>query len=332
MGKRALGEILENWGKKNPEEALRWLDERGDKGLRNRMMDGLLGGWADEEPEQAMAYAMEFSGDAGSSHNAVETVLHRWANKDFEAARAWVEEIEDPVKKEDALIDLIRSFSWRDPQKGADLAVEFKDNPRVLREIENMAWRMARTDPQGSVDWALEHLPEGNQRSQFIRRVVGEWADDDPEKAASYLGRISDERQRGSAYGAVASRMATSDLDGAIEWANGLEDGSMKDKALAGVAGQYAEQNPLKASEWLQTFEEGNARDLSVFAFANRIAAKDPQGAWDWAVTIADPNRRNRALEEVAETMLDLNRAEHEAFIRESDLISAETKWQLLDQ
>ena len=89
---------------------------------------------------------------------------------------------------------------------------------------------------------------------------------------------------------------------------------------------------PDEASEWLQSFDEGPTRDLAVAAFSRRISAKDPQGAWDWAASISDPNRRNSALERVARTMLDLNREESEAVIRNTELLSEETKWQLLDQ
>lgn len=325
-----LRSILESWGKSDPEAALRWVDGQEDAMIRGDVLASLVEGWSTRDPEKATAYALS-KAQGTEGNDILARAVGKWAEKDLEGARLWVEKIEDPTRRDDARLALIGQLSWRDPKTAAELILEFKDSPRIYSNLEDTTWRWALSDPQGAFDWAMSNIEEADRRGQFLSNLIGGWAENDPKAAAEHLTSIVDPRSRNGAFTGMGYRWAAKDLDGALSWVDSLGDGAEYERALAGVATAYAGKDPLKASEWLQQVPPGAGRDLAVAGFVAQIADKDPAGAWEWGASITEPSRRSQALEAVARTMLQQDRENATTRIRDSQFLSDEIKWRLLD-
>ena len=330
IASESLEQVIEVWGKKSPEDAMKWLDAQGDKALRNRMLREIVDGWADDDPEAALAFAAKVASEE-SERGPLRTALGELVEKDLDAAKAWVDSLEDESLQEEARLTLMDRYMWQDPQKAANYLLEFSDDPRFMSKLQETAWNWARADPNGAFDWAMENLPAGDQRGQFLERIVRSWGEIAPDKAVGQLDQITEPKRREDAYKALAQSWADNDLESARTWAETIPDGPERDHAIAGVVAEYAQKNPFAASEWLQEFPAGDSRDRAVSSFVGQILEKDPQGAWDWSQSITDPRRRAMTMENTARRLLQFDRETYEPMIRASESLSEDAKWRMLD-
>ncbi|MEM9478312.1 MAG: hypothetical protein AAGA58_01480 [Verrucomicrobiota bacterium] len=327
----SLGNVIRVWGKEDPSAAIAWLEESGDTAMRNRMMNRLLEGWANEDPKEATAFALELAINE-SNPNMLDSAFRKWVEKDENEAKAWIETIEDDELKYQARLGFISRMQWEDPSKAADYLLQFSDNPRMANAIRQTTWRWGESDPDGAMEWATENLSTGERRDEFLKNIIDRWSDTSPTDALARVDEIESDRVRENAYYEIAGSWARNDMEAARDWAEGLPAGSDEHMhAIASIVDTLADRDPYAASEWLQEFESGPVRDRAVQNFVGEIVQQDPESAWEWSQSIEEPNRRAMTLENTARRLLYLDRETYTPMLRNSDLLSEEAKWRLLD-
>jgi RNA polymerase sigma factor (sigma-70 family) len=89
---------------------------------------------------------------------------------------------------------------------------------------EQIAFRLAESDPGAAVAWALSQ-PEGRIRNSSVKGLIGSWAELDPVAASEWVDQLESGITRESAAWQLADKLADQgDYESAIAWASSIAD------------------------------------------------------------------------------------------------------------
>jgi hypothetical protein len=107
-----------------------------------------------------------------------------------------------------------------------------------------------------------EHLPAGPSRNAFFRSLVHCWAEADPAAAADGLSRFADPTLRSELQSAVAIEWAQNDPEGAATYvATRMDPGEARLSAARTVAMRWAHLDLAAARRWIASFPDPKTRD-----------------------------------------------------------------------
>ena len=81
---------------------------------------------------------------------------------------------------------------------------------------------MFRKDPAEAAAWVDQYLGTDKINGEVISDVSREWAEEDPQAAISWVGKVENEGDQSRGYAAAIDRWAREDPAGAGDWLAGL--------------------------------------------------------------------------------------------------------------
>lgn len=247
----ARNTILGVWAASDPEAAVQWAQQNHQGEGANPWMIGVIQGLAEHDPARAsqLLAEMPFSEERGQ---ALAALLPALLQQGPDAAKAWAETIADERLRDGAIGRIAENLARQDPagtaawlagmpgsaasgsmddvvatwvQQDKDAAVGyFQGLPsgdirtNALRGIAN---QLALEDPRAASAFLDNHAADADDRvyQQFVWNSFGQA----PDVAASYIGRISDERRRDAMYGRMLDGWLRRDFDSASQWIGGAQ-------------------------------------------------------------------------------------------------------------
>jgi hypothetical protein len=217
-----LGKIVAEVGRAfaaaNGKAAAGWAESlpAGQGGCRANSIDGVAAGWAEKDPQAALAYYTATEKDGSKADRprtcrgtgaAYPAIAGQLARSDVPAALKLVSASESLVLKSHVIHDVAVELSRRDPVAAADLV---------------QRWA-------GVVDYY-------SYRTDAASVVGAAWAAKEPKQAAAWAARLTPDRDRAAALRAVAATWANGSPPEALAWAKSLQDPCDAVHALVGVA------------------------------------------------------------------------------------------------
>jgi hypothetical protein len=119
-----------------------------------------------------------------------------------------------------------------------------------------------------------EHLPAGPSQNAIFRSLVHCWAEADPAAAADGLSRFADPALRAELQSAVAIEWAQNDPEGAATYvATQMGPGEARLSAARTVAMRWAHLDLAAARRWIASFPDAKTRDELLAHATLRAAA-----------------------------------------------------------
>jgi hypothetical protein len=195
-------------------------------------------------------------------------------------------DMEDPVEKMAAFLDLVRSCHTNEDFENATLALTENFDPRGRgRELSLLMTAWAKLDPKAALAMADSKLT-GRWGSMPTGTVLQTWSKTDPNAAKAWAlekGSKFSEEDGNSYMTSVISGLAGKDLALAATWAQeqprSKARGDMMDKLLDAFTKQRGTQ---ATEEWAASLPEGPFRDGSIRRLAARMSEKDPVATAQW--------------------------------------------------
>lgn len=179
-------------------ELLKFVDANAAKPVRDPLRYQLLNKFAEGDPDAALAYANGLS-SGNAKRMAVSSVISTWAQENPSAALNWVQNLPEGQTRTEALSQLAGQWSRDDPEAAITFAIE--------------------SLPAGqSRDQFLATLPEDAARQKSIRRYMDNLYRDKPAAAAEWAVALTDENQRNVYIEKIANMWRRSDLAGTRAW------------------------------------------------------------------------------------------------------------------
>ena len=247
----ARNTILTAWATSDPDAAIRWAQEHhtAEEGEGNPWMIGVIQGIAASDPMRAsqLLAEMPFSDERGE---AMAALLPHLLAQGSEVAQKWAESISDEQLKQGAISRLAETLAAKDPAGTAEWLTR---NPgeAAERSMDNVISAWMEQDKDSAIAY-YQALPSGPARSNALRGVANSMAMDDPraaadfldrnaadaddrvyqqfawhsfgqapDLAASYIGRITNEREQERMYSRMLDGWLRRDFDAASTWING---------------------------------------------------------------------------------------------------------------
>lgn len=153
------------WARNEPSQALAALDNIADPITRGKAYGEVIGGWAWSDPKGLAAYALTLPADSGRAE-AIAEALPRWVEKDPNAAMDWM----------------------RQHDSGRD----FDSGIAAIANLQSIITQQ----PATAMAMAGDLISDTATRTQTMRNVFRQWAENDPAAARSFLEKKSEGADR----------------------------------------------------------------------------------------------------------------------------------------
>jgi len=273
-------------------------DRGGSSSYRNST--AVMSGWAEADPQNAVAYAAENGSSDGGRNTLMLSAMQGWANTDIESAINY------------AINDVPESTDQNRGGRGGGGMENFLIN------------RYVNEDPQAASQWALSQT-DPEVRNDAVGTIARSMAADSPEDAALWAQAISDPEAQSEALRGTASGWAREDPAAALDWALNIEDPSVSSEATRSALSTWAREDPYSASDYvLENMEPGATKDSAAAILTqNLLRQQDLGNALAMAESITDPELQAQTLAPITEGWLKKNPEEATNWFQASTLPDA---------
>ncbi|YCM42357.1 hypothetical protein V2O64_13690 [Verrucomicrobiaceae bacterium 227] len=222
---------------------------------KERDMATTLAGWAEADPDAALAYFNGLTDEEKKSNELKWGTAHGLADADPNLAVQFaLDRHQNGDRDAGKLIDLAAREILRsgDVANAAQWATTIPDGPMQAAAISRVAREYADENPVEASQWAST-LPAGDSKNKALWNSFREWAAEDPQAAASKLNTMTSSPERDSAAYGYTNRIAWEDPAAALDWAGTISNESTRQKAITESARVYFRKDPEAAKQWLST-------------------------------------------------------------------------------
>jgi hypothetical protein len=285
-----------------PEDApflLQNLPANLSKEDRAAWISGLIGLWAENDPEAAVKAAETYPELSGPSRS--HQAYSEWGKKDAAAALAYARQMPAGTKRSSVLQEILSGLAQQDIQKALTLA----EGP-LASELESWALgtlysRLARQNPQAALQRALQRKNISPYDDQVLRSVMQTWASRDLNGARAAVTSVTNERSRQEMLLAVTTAGLTTDPEAAaaflapflpkeMDWENPLLRNSHQ---IINIA--MGDEDKVK--RFLAKLPPGPITQQLQQAMWQQRTQYDPNGVWSEITRLPPGPERNKALQ-----------------------------------
>jgi hypothetical protein len=232
----------------DPMRAIRFAKEQ-----RNNweLMATVMKTWAKSSPDAALAWARQHPGPADSADTPpLGRVIVQLARTDLD--RAFSEAaVPGPSAGPEAVFELLnQSLNQRGWPAAVDYAERLPEGPLRDTYIEQLAGKMADTEPETAADWAMQ-LPSGKAKRESLGQVAVEWMNQNPQKATAFVNNLPISPDADEARIQLAEGSAFSDVAQSLALVRKISDPQSKWETISQIARNLAENGLDSALEFV---------------------------------------------------------------------------------
>ena len=251
--------LMAKFAQLDPKAAMAYAAEQ-EGGEKFAATYSALRAWTKNAPDAALAWAqtegakikMDFgrgSGDGAQTNFALIGVLTQLARTDLEKAMAVAGRTEFGDAGGRAVDGLASELvSQRGAEGARTAAVNLPEGSFKNQIIQQLAGRLSRDDPKGTVDWVMS-AATGDTKRRALGEAVDNWAEKDPAAAGTFLASQKPAPEMDSAISQYARTIAKTEPAKAWEWAQTIQDAERKTDTLGRVAGDWLRTDAAAAKQ-----------------------------------------------------------------------------------
>ena len=252
--------VMSGWAEADPQAAVAWATENGstERG-RNTMLFSALQGWANTDIEGAINYAMtqttETTGDSGRGGRGggmENFLINRYVNDNPQAAAQWALSQPDPGVRNDAVGSIARSLANDSPEEAAQWAESISDPVAKAEALQGTASGWARENPQAALDWAF-NIEDPDTSNEAVESALSTWVRADPFSASDYVINMDAGTDKDHAAATLSSNMVRQDPEMAALWAESISDPQLQTETATRAVNRWMQQDPTAATEWIES-------------------------------------------------------------------------------
>ena len=245
---------------------------------------------ADTRPILSIQTIMDMDDPVEKMAAFLEIVRSCHTNEDFENATLALTENFDPRSRGKELSLLMTAWAKLDPKAALAMAdAKLTEWPgRTATGTVLQTW--SKTDPNAAKDWALEKGAKfsGEDGNWYMTSVISGLARKDLSLAAIW----AQEQPRSRARGDMIDKLLDSFTKqrGALaaeEWATSLPEGPFRDGSIRRLASKMSEKDPVAAATWINQLPTGGAKSGAMSELVGQWSEKDPNAAGTWLKNFA---------------------------------------------
>lgn len=240
-GLGAITEVMELWGDTDPETGVSWASSLPKGPFKTQAMQSVLSTWADQFPEEAAAWATR----AGQLDGTAAVVAFAWAKSDPEAAMAWVSSLPPGPAREDALPQVLASWSAAAPRRALEW-VERQGGTKRKELTVGVLTTWSTTDPAAAYEWARTRPDAG----ALIEPILQSWSAQDPQAFLQWANAVPSSSRSDEMLGLMAMAASDASPAKAMDYANAMTNASMRADFAEQVLSGWEQVDKAAADEF----------------------------------------------------------------------------------
>lgn len=166
---QALHGILVGWAESEPEAAIRWAKNLGER--EDWMVGAVIGAWSRKDPGAAARWATGMP-DGPQKNQALEQVGQAWGAKKQQEAMVWAEKLQADSDRRAALGGVVQSWAMQDGGAAIKYAEEQKDVNSREHLLSKAIYGWSLRDRPAAEEW-IKKLPEGDLKKAIEKTMAG---------------------------------------------------------------------------------------------------------------------------------------------------------------
>ena len=186
--KKAISNLLANWGNQDHQAAKAWVDSHLEAEEKLGAYSRLVGVVSSGDPLAAKNLFTEVSQglspeEVDKNFNGVmKQIARSWGWHDPDAAAAWVQTQPDNDSRHWAVAAVVDRWLDADSTAAANFVLTLDEGPERDLAVRSITLKLSSTDPESAFHWA-NSITDETRRQRQIRGTIGSWKQSDPEAA-----------------------------------------------------------------------------------------------------------------------------------------------------
>ena len=248
------------WGKREPEKALKWLQEnRGvePSSVFAQRIQQVVRGWAEKDPQGALNYALTSMATGSRSERqqqsqAVRSIAAIMAQAgDVAGALQLFGTMPEGDLRTTALNSIAREWGRNDPLGAIQWAQTLGEGGDAYRTTIFRSW--SESDPAAAAQWLASSGVESENKAEWMAQTVANWSQYDLDAPAQWLNNMPNSTEKDGAVLAFTNRAAREDPETAMAWTGQISNPEWGDRAMAMVGLQWSREDPEGFGTYLQS-------------------------------------------------------------------------------
>lgn len=250
----ATSVALSSWASLDPASARAWVE-----GSENptRYQRGLLIGWSENNPLQALQYISEQSDESQLMNRwTAPQVANNLIKSRGEMAIDDLAAMPASRNRNELLKRLADELGETNPE-GAASRLSSIDDPDILKTaVPEVAQEWAQNDPAAAVDFVNKYKENTDLYARAMAEVIEEWAERDPYEAGLYLNEQPASPELDRSVAEYSREAVKVDPEGAMSFAVSVNDDRLRTDTINRVARDWKRASPEAYAVWAEANPE----------------------------------------------------------------------------
>ena len=280
----------------NPEEAMRWLQDKEASAIRLQAMLEVVATWATQDAEGTLLW-LESNAQGLARIKTLQNGVTLWSEKDPIAAADWIGGMADDGSKTTAATALAANWGTSDPHGAAQWIFNMPQGPTREDASKALIDSWIITNPAEAAEWAaLQSEQVGNDDA--LKHCIQEITKNDLDTAEKLLRLYQSAYPEALLLESYIQSRAKIDPNQTSQWLNELPEDDLLNTSRASKALllEWTRSDSVAASTWLNKQPAGPRRDAAIEGFVESIQSYDADAATAWSNVISNPDQRIRSL------------------------------------
>lgn len=298
----ALENLITTLAQSNPQWAIDYVAKL-DQPRRSILAAKIAGPLSQDNPDRIDAFLTQFATDLAPQEWA--SLIAKIAQ--FDAARAFklCQKIPAGTGRNTAERMALEPWARKNPADALAYAANMPKSDDQINTVRRLLHIWAETDLPAALQWAEKNSDP--QMHNPLTGVLSDWANWQPEQAASYVAKMPAGSNSLALANLVLARWAEASPSGAGRWAVRFTDES-KTNACLTVLRSWCRRDAASAVEWIEQATSDSLRDVLLLETATQLAAQTPAYAAALADRLTDPAQREQGLARVFTRWVELDK------------------------
>ena len=224
--------------------ALQFESGGGMFGMRfNPYMYTIIDSWVDKQPTDALNKVLTVESSA-QRNQLVDNVFNSWARRDLKTFVASIPQFPSEVQ-DAARVSGITHLSRNSIEEAVSLFDDIESDAKKNQAGVNIAYAWAEKDPEAALNWAQTNPNTESVRPQLTRTMLTSLASRNPQRAFDVALETPIDEDGVGLEASVLATMAYTDIDKALELLPKVRPGATQKTAYTGVGSGLAMQGRI---------------------------------------------------------------------------------------
>lgn len=240
--------ILASWAAEAPEAALEFARSNHEGDAANPFLLGVIRGVAPQDLGRATDLIQELPyGDERGK--ALRAMLPYVLETGVDGAINWTANLADDRLRSGALTFILSDVSKSEPERAATLMAGLEDREAAKRVADDIGASLARRDLDRAISWSEALQPD--IRSEAVEGVISLYASQDAEAASRWLESLSGETNLDAAIRRFAWNTQGREPELAANWIHRMTDERRRNEMYYSVLSRWLRSNAAAAQAWI---------------------------------------------------------------------------------